>query len=419
MGIIPCSLPCHSDKNSQSHSSHFYSDHSTSFSSQPSLASVPSLASKSSQIQEQLSLTHYQCISTLKGHSSYVSSLTLSGKYLYSGSSNQEIRVWNHEPLNSDPIHHDDNVVAIRNGAVKSLVILGNTLFSAHQDNKIRVWQIDDDMNQKYKKLATLPTLGDRVMKLLPPKNYVQVRRHKKCTWVHHVDAVSALVFSRDDALLYSASWDRTFKIWRTSDFRCLESVNNAHDDAINAIAVSNNGFVYTGSADNKIKVWNKAYGDKKHSLVDTLEKHRSGVNALALSSDGSILYSGACDRSIVVWEKDGSSGRDGDDCGSEAHMVVVGALRGHTKAVLCLAIVSDLVCSGSADKTVRIWRRGVGRCYSCLAVLEGHNGPVKCLTAKDDYNSTSSTSTASYLVYSGSLDCDIKIWQISLPPLI
>lgn len=116
---------------------------------------------------------------------------------------------------------------------------------------------------------------------------------------------MSALALSQDGSLLYSASWDRTFKVWKTSDSKCLESVWNAHDDAINSIVVSNNGYVYTGSADKKIKIWNKQERSNKHTLMTTLEKHKSSVNALALSIDGSVLYSGACDRSIIVWEKD------------------------------------------------------------------------------------------------------------------
>jgi WD40 repeat protein len=96
--------------------------------------------------------------------------------------------------------------------------------------------------------------------------------------------------------------------------------------------------------------------------------------------------------------------------------MEVVGKLRGHGNSKLCLAVVSDLVCSGSADRTVRVWR-GFDRNYSCLAVLEGHRGPVKCLTAAiDGCNST--TSDEAYLVYSGGLDCDIKVWQVLVPIL-
>ncbi|GJR61452.1 JINGUBANG-like protein [Tanacetum coccineum] len=206
------------------------------------------------------------------------------------------------------------------------------------------------------------------------PQDTNHVNARITCTWVHHVDAVTALALSRDGSLLYSASWDRTFKVWRTSDFKCLESVPNAHDDAINAIVVSDDGYIYTGSADKKIKVWKKEASEKKHKLVDTLEKHKSAVNALALSPDGSVLYSGACDRSVLVWEKVVSSA---DETAPAAHMVVAGALRGHSMAILCISVVGDLVISGSADKTIRVFRRGIdGKKYYRVCVLEGHNGP-------------------------------------------
>lgn len=313
-----------------------------------------------------------------------------------------------------------DNLVAVSDSAVKSLAVMGDKLFSAHQDHKIRVWNnIEHHVGtitqpQKLKCIATLPTLSDRISRLFSAKNYVEVRRHKKSTWVHHVDAVSALAVSRDDggSLLYSASWDRTFKVWRTTDFKCLESVSKAHDDAINAIEVSSDGYVYTGSADKKIKVWKKKkdkFGgdEEKHSLVSTLEKHKSAVNALALSSDGSVLYSGACDRSILVWGK--------DERENSESMVVVGAIRGHTRAILCLAVVDDLLFSGSADCSVRIWRRGVDRSFFCLGVLEGHRRPVKCLAVVVDCICSERDEPAgtSYLVYSGSLDGEVKVWQI------
>lgn len=411
MGIMACqqSESNHSNNESQSESNHHQLE-LKSLLSQPSLQSVRSLTSQSQQ--HCFSNTNHYCLTTLKGQTSYISSLTLAGKFLYAGSSDREIRSWKRNPFDSDQLDQEsstNNFVVAGKGAVKSLVVQADKLYSAHQDHKIRVWKINNheqlDDHQKYTHLATLPTLGDRAFKLLMPKNQVQIRRHKSCSWVHHVDAVSSLALSQDESLLYSVSWDRTLKIWRTTDFKCLESVTNAHDDAINALALDDDGHVYTGSADKKIKVWKKNPGEK-HRLVATLIKHNSGVNALALSSDGSLLYSGACDRSIVVWEKSNSDGCDGN-------MDVMGALRGHTSSILCLAVVSDLVCSGSADRSVRIWR-GVDRNYNCVAVLEGHTGPVKCLTAAIDCCNTSDT--AAYLVYSGGLDCDIKVWQVLVP---
>ncbi|GAU38360.1 hypothetical protein TSUD_209390 [Trifolium subterraneum] len=312
---------------------------------------------------------------------------TLAGKFLYTGSSNKEITSWNLSDFHSHPQQSITNTLESGNGAVKSILVHSNKLFTAHQDNRIRVWKITVNVNneyqqQKFTHLATLPTFIDRFSKVLIPKNHVKIRRHKKCTWVHHVDTVSSLALSKDGTLLYSVSWDRTIKVWKTNDFTCLESVHNAHDDAINAIAVSNDGYVYTGSADKKIKVWKKENGEKKHSLVGTLEKHKSGINALALNNDG--------------------------------------ALRGHTKSILCLAVVSDLVCSGSEDKTIRIWRGNndnVVREYYCLSGLEGHKGPIKCLTAMLDPFHDQSSET-SFLIYSGSLNCDIKVWQIFVPLL-
>ncbi|KAH7515782.1 hypothetical protein FEM48_Zijuj10G0063000 [Ziziphus jujuba var. spinosa] len=414
--LIPCRLPCRSEEDqSQSHSDYLVnseSSASSSLSSQPSLPSVHSLTPSPDQQHGQQSSpsTHHHCLATFKAHSSYVSSLVVAGKFIYTGSSNSEIRAWSRDPSQLKNNSAVDNLVAVSESAVKSLVVLGDTLFSAHQDHKIRVWnKIEHHVSnptqpQKFKCIATLPTLNDRISRFFWAKNYVEVRRHKKITWVHHVDAVSALAVSKDGSLLYSASWDRTFKVWRTSDFKCLESVSKAHDDAINAIELSEDGYVYTGSADKKIKVWKKKFdGDKKHCLVSTLEKHKSAVNALALSSDGSALYSGACDRSILVWEKDGEN---------DSMMVVVGALRGHTKAILCLAVVEDLLLSGSADCSVRIWRRGIDRRFCCLGVLEGYRRPVKCLTVTVDcsYRQRNDDSAGScYLLYSGSLDGEVK----------
>ncbi|XP_020207713.1 protein JINGUBANG [Cajanus cajan] len=383
-------------------------EHSTSFndsknnlSSQRSLASVPSLNSHAHLLNLNASHT---CLATLRPHkTSYTSSLTLAGKFLYLGSSESQVQSWHYSHHRPPP---PATVVTAGNGAVKSIVVHSDKLFTAHQDHKIRVWKIHDQ--HSYTRVATLPTLSDRVSKILIPKNHVRIRRHKKCTWVHHVDAVSSLALSKDGNFLYSVSWDRTMKIWRTKDFACLESVRDAHDDAINAVAVSHDGLVYTGSADKRIRVWRKNEDDKKHKhkhmLVDTLEKHNSGINALALSGDGSVLYSGACDRSILVSEK-----------GENGKLVVVGALRGHTRSILCLAVVSDLVFSGSEDKTVRVWR-GVEKDYSCLVILEGHKSPIKSLTATVDRSDD--PSEASFLVYSGSLDSDVKVWQVFVPLL-
>ncbi|KAL1541534.1 protein JINGUBANG-like [Salvia divinorum] len=347
-----------------------------------------------------LPLRHH-CVATLKGHGSYTSALALAGEHLFTGSSAGLIH---RASLTSLPHHQtlpDEAIIAAAGeGVVKAIVASSDMLITAHQDHKIRVWKVAGNHQQRITQLATLPTLSDRAIKLLLPGNQVRIRRHKTSTWVHHIDAVSALALSKDESLLYSVSWDRTLKVWRTRDFKCLQSVADAHDDAINAVAValSGDGAIYTGSSDGKIKVWRRRQGEKGYSLDATLTKHKAGVNALAMSDDGAVLYSGASDALICAWRSDGGG--------------AVAALRGHAKAVLCLAAVADhIICSGSADQTVRVWK-GIGKAsYACLAILEGHRGPIKCITV----HSCSDASSNTCLLYSAALDCDIKVWNLCL----
>ncbi|MQM00784.1 hypothetical protein Taro_033525 [Colocasia esculenta] len=431
MGTISCAKGCHVEEESpprqqaagqwadqyQSTAGGHLSE-SMSLSSQSSLPSLASL-----DLHQQQPSTLHHCVLTLCGNSSsYVSALAANGSSLYSGSSDGEIRSWRLGTCDVGSGCYSGHVVAVCRSAVKSLVVSRGRLFSAHQDCRIHLWQIRHQRETSqggYRLTATLPTAGDRLLSLLSPGSYVEVRRHKKCTWVHHVDAVSALAVSHDGALLFSAAWDRTFKVWRASDGKCLESVANAHRDAINAIVVSRDGTAYTGSADTTVKVWRRRPGEAKHSLAGTLDRHRSAVNALALSPDGSVLYSGACDRSVVVWK--GGGGESGVGGSPSPPMTVVGALRGHTKAVLCLATVGELVCSGSADKSARVWRRGPDNSYSCLAVLEGHRGPVKCVAAvaasgEQEDEVADACGGVFHTIYTGSLDCDIKVWRVYAP---
>ncbi|CAN6214408.1 unnamed protein product [Urochloa humidicola] len=311
------------------------------------------------------------------------------------------------------------STVAVTNSPIKCVIATSNGLVSSHQDGKIRVWhpaQRNGSSESDHHRLAVraiLPTTVDRLRTFLFPSNYVEVRRHHKTTWVHHADAVTALAVSPNGAEMYSVSWDRSLKAWRLPGLRCAESVAAAHDDAINAVAVSADGRVFTGSADGTVKAWLRGPGQRKLELVGTMERHSAAVNALALGVGGRVLYSGACDRSVVVWE-----------CGvggGGMAMAATATLRGHTKAVLCLAAAGDVVCSGSADTMVRVWRRGAmaEAGYACLAVLGGHAGAVKSLAlvsklgADHDGSSCDGCGSAAH-VCSGSMDCDVKIWRVS-----
>ncbi|XP_030475035.1 protein JINGUBANG [Syzygium oleosum] len=388
-----------SSSSSSSSSSTSRDTSSSSIESNLSLQTLPSVPSLQTPTTESLhlSVSHHLLYALSAPCLLPITCLAPHGKLLYAACGH-EIHVYDTSDGSAGgEISRIDafNTRASSSGSVKSVVFCGGRVFTAHQDSKIRVWQAAAD--GRHGLVATLPTVGDRLRRFMLPKNYVTVRRHRKQLWIEHADAVSAL--AANGGLVYSVSWDKTLKAWRGggdsgSDLRCLESVR-AHHDAVNAVVVATDGTVYTGSADKRIRVWARQTGEERHSLVATLEKHRSAVNALALAADGSVLFSGACDRSILVWEREDSAN----------HMVVTGALRGHAKAILCLTSVSDLLLSGSADRTVRIWRRAAEGRYCCLAVLEGHRRPVKSLVAV-------SGGDGLVTVFSGSLDGEIRVWR-------
>ncbi|KAA0038617.1 F-box/WD repeat-containing protein sel-10-like [Cucumis melo var. makuwa] len=87
----------------------------------------------------------------------------------------------------------------------------------------------------------------------------------------------------------------------------------------------------------------------------------------------------------------------------------------------LCLAVVESLLLSGSEDTTIRIWRREeAGWSHECLAVLDSHRGPVRCLagTLETMENRVMNKMETSVLVYSGSLDQTFKVWGVKMKKL-
>ncbi|KAM1171457.1 hypothetical protein ACFX2G_022176 [Malus domestica] len=65
---------------------------------------------------------------------------------------------------------------------------------------------------------------------------------HEKCLWI---------------------STALSLMIWQDSDLRCVESVK-AHEDVVNALAVLNDGMMYTGSTNCQIWVWSKPFGEER-----------------------------------------------------------------------------------------------------------------------------------------------------------
>ncbi|KAF5179148.1 Myosin heavy chain kinase b [Thalictrum thalictroides] len=332
-------------------------------------------------------------VASLVREEGHIYSLAASGELLYTGSDSKNIRVWKTQK--------EFGGFKSGSGLVKAIVISGEKIFTGHQDGKIRVWKISSKVPTSHKRIGSLPKIKDIIKSSIKPSNYVEIRRNRNALWLKHFDAISCLSLNEDQGLLYSGSWDKTLKVWRISDSKCLESIN-AHDDAVNSVVSGFDGLVFTGSADGTVKVWRRELQAKgtKHFFLQTLLKQDSAVTALAINPSGSVIYCGSSDGLVNFWERDKQLSHGG-------------VIKGHKQAVLCLAAKGNLVFSGSADKSICVWRRDTRGDHTCLSVLTGHTGPVKCL-AVDNYEEESMVDDQRWVLYSGSLDKSVKVWRVS-----
>lgn len=339
----------------------------------------------------------YRPLAVLSGHIGSVSCLALCGEFILSASQGKDIIVWQQPDLRVfTRFGHGE-------GSVKAVVAVGSRVFTAHQDGKIRVWKVSRRSENNFRLVNTLPTAKDYLGKFMKQSNYVQTRRHHKILWIEHADTISCLAVH--NGLIYSGSWDKTIKVWRVSDLKCLESIK-AHDDAINGV-VACNGVVYSASADGKIKAWGRKQKqeqeqeqqEERHCLLGILEGHKDvSMNSVVVSNDGKWVYGGISDGFVMGWEKSGES---------SVSWKLVCERRAHKMAVLCVCLMGEFLCSGSADKSIGIWRREAFGRLCKVGVINGHEGPIKCLQAAQNGVGEG------FLLYSGSLDKSLRVWWV------
>lgn len=181
----------------------------------------------------------------------------------------------------------------------------------------------------------------------------------------------SASFLLRVGGFVWCGSTDGAITVFnsRTVAIRQLEG----HLGAVTCAAASAR-FVWTGSADCSICAWDRRTGD----LRATLHGHTNWVRCVA--SVGLRVWSGSDDCTIRVWKEDSAiAAVAAGGGGGEPHVT----LEGHSGGVLSLLVVGRTVWSGSADRTIRVWDAQGSR---ALDVLRGHSGWVTCLALKDGF---------------------------------
>ena len=311
----------------------------------------------------------------LPGHASFISALGLTGDGKRLISAGDEVKTWNLDAGRETlPLP----------GHVDTLLMMpdGRRLFSLSSGQYTQGSKgITDGKGVKFitgdMKIWDLTT-GREVMKMRAPTSSV----HKTA------------VLSADGRRLFTAGGEAKvsgeIKAWD------LPSGTEIWDakvpaDMVTSLALSSDGTrLYSGSEGGAIKTWDAHTGKE----IAALPGHGAGISSLALAKGGKRLYSAGEGGTIKTWNTETGA--------------LTATLRGHAAEVTSLALSADgqKLFSGSRDATIKVWdlteiQNSKLEVRDSPVTLRGHQAAVMRLALADNR------------LYSGSADGTIKVWQL------
>ncbi|XP_036154756.1 zinc finger protein 106 isoform X9 [Myotis myotis] len=214
-----------------------------------------------------------------------------------------------------------------------------------------------------------------------------------------HQAAVNAIqIFGN---LLYTCSADKTVRAYNLVTRKCI-GVFEGHTSKVNCLLVTQtsgkNAALYTGSSDHTVRCYNV-------KTRECLEQLQLDDRVLCLHSRWRILYAGLANGTVVTFNIENNKRLEIFEChGPRAvsclataqegarKLLVVGSydctisvrdarnglllrtLEGHSKTILCMKVVNDLVFSGSSDQSVHAHNIHTGE---LVRIYKGHNHAV------------------------------------------
>jgi WD40 repeat protein/serine/threonine protein kinase len=313
------------------------------------------------------------------------------GKWVASGGSSGDVKVWNAADgsLVRALTGHNHRVAAV------AFTPDGKEIISSDQDGIIKVrsletgkerrsWQAHDrhagvlSLHPDGKILATGG--WDDGVKLWDLGSGEELRRFER-----HKARICAIAFAPDGKTVASAGDDRVIRLWTTDTAQELR-VFHGHTESLTQLAFCRNGaYLASASADQTVRIWDVATG----AQMAVFRGHDTWIRSLAVTADGALVASG-CSRELKVW--DIAAGWEAD------------TLPGHGNLVWGVAFAPNgrTLASASWDKTVKLWDLASRRLE---ATLSGHDNLVQCVAIRP---------SGRPLLASGASDKTVRLWDLA-----
>ncbi len=214
------------------------------------------------------------------------------------------------------------------------------------------------------------------------PKPILAPRSHLLKTLSAHSGGVISLLVAKKGGQLISSGADRNIKIWDMENGVLIQSFE-PHQQSITALDVLGERLVQ-GDANGNIFLFDLARTEQ----LATFKAIDGPISTVAFVGRGNDLLTGSSQGELDYWEF-----RDGEYLREE--------MRGaaHRDAIRSLITHRRYFVTGSADNSVKLWRRSRKR---LIRTYLSHDGPVNAVAL----------SPKAYRMASGSSDDTIKIWS-------
>ena len=154
-----------------------------------------------------------------------------------------------------------------------------------------------------------------------------------------HTDQISKIAFSPDRAMVASASWGRSIKLWNSKTGKLIRTLSG-HSNWIYGLAFNpKKPLIASSGKDGSLRIWSLS-GKVLLALVGHDEKP---IRDVEFSPDGNLLAGAAEDGTVQIWD---------------LHGKLLKTVKGHSDQIWGINFSQDgsRITSASWDGSIKIW---------------------------------------------------------------